>query len=247
MMATRSVALLCGGCLWLAPATLLAQMYDGSPCDSGGDPTLGKKLEAGLIDELDGMWFGHYDNWATSYLEAQGKPPEPPDAECEKDDDCREQYDMARDRWTCKYSAHSAQDRDLSTAWCEGSTGDGIGDVVIVARDTKRPLEIFSGYGKSKKLHRANGRPRSVRVYVLQADETGVTEMGEIHKRVRVLAKKTVELADRFGFQPLPLPAHESTNSNASTFVALEILSVYEGAKYKDTCISEIRSVREAP
>jgi hypothetical protein len=247
MKATRSVSLAFGGCLWLAPAAVLAQMYDGSPCDSGGDPALGKKLEAGLIEKLDGIWFGHYDDWATSYLEAQGKPPKPPDAKCEKDDDCLETYYMARDRWTCKYSAHSAQDRDAATAWCEGSKGHGVGDAVIVARDTKRPLEIFSGYGKSKKLHRANGRPQSVQVYVLQADETGVTEMGEIHRRVRVLAKQTVELADRFGFQPLPLPAHEATNNEASTFVALEILSVYEGTRYDDTCISEIRNVQKAP
>lgn len=245
-MTPSRAMLVCGVLVWLTPGALKAQMYDGSPCDSGGDPELGKKLEAGLIDGLDGIWLGRYDNWATSYLEAQGRPPEPPDEKCSRDDDCLEQYAMARDRWTCKYSAHSAQDQDPATAWCEGSKGYGVGDIVIVARNTSQPLEIFSGYGKSTKLHRANGRPRSVRVYVLQADEKGVTEMGEIHKRVRVLAQHTVQLADRFGFQPLPLPAHTVNESRASTLVALKILSVYEGSKYKDTCVSEIREARPA-
>ena len=35
----------------------------------------------------------------------------------------------------------------------------------------------------------------------------------------------------------------ESDHSDNDTFIAIEIISVYEGSKYSDTCISEIREL----
>jgi len=222
------------------PVAGLAQMYDGPPCRSGGDASIRAKLKLGVIKKLSAVWFGDYQNWSTSYLPASGKPP--PARDCGNDDECLEQSLIEDHTWTCQYSARSARDGNPRTAWCEGVKGDGIGEILLAEVDTRRPVQVWAGYGKSRKLHRANGRPRKVRLSVLRADEFGVTENGPVYGGLHVLATHEVELKDVFGYQPLPLPEHAVPEKNVATVIAVEILSVFKGDRYRDTCISEIKT-----
>ncbi len=221
------------------PTPAFAQMYDGRACKSGGKPSLKGDLQKGFIEELNGVWFGDYDNWSTSYLKYGKKIPKPT---CIEDDECPDAYEV-RDTLTCTYSAHAVIDRNPKTAWCEGKKGPGIGEILFVEIAKGQAIEISAGYAKSKKLHKANGRPHQIKVYVLQADETGITQYGLIYNQVRLLASHKTELKDVFGFQPLALPVHTLDPEKGKIVIAIEILSVYKGKRYSDTCISEVRSV----
>ena len=53
-----------------------------------------------------------------------------------------------------------------------------------------------------------------------------------------VNAYQALQLPD---FKPLKIKVSEACLDQITTFVAIEILSVYPGTKYRDTCVSEIR------
>ncbi len=225
--------------------------YDGIRSCECAKQSLKKGLRPGdVIPALD-PWYGYECAWATSTLAATGKPPDipkPPASGAEEEPDFESM--SAYMDWSCMYAAGRLSDGRPETCWAEGAKGDGIGEIVIARVDTREPLEIWTGLGKSEKLHRENGRPRRVNVCVLQAVDCSVNQYSEIFTDVTVLARHTVELKDVNAFQPLPLPLHKPLKAKPSpacldqitTFVAIEILSVYPGSKYRDTCISEIRA-----
>lgn len=214
-----------------------------APCTAG--PTgagLAEALSAGELPRLDEV---DRRSWASSTLAAEGKDPLRGSLPGRASACALE----AHARWTCKYAAGRAQDGDPRSAWCEGKPDDGVGEVLVVRVETSRPVEILAGLGASRALHAANGRPREVKVYVLQARERSFGQCGDTFERVAVLAEHRVVLRDGDGYQPLALPAPSPAQGGAapsrpegSSFVAVEILSVYPGARYRDTCVSEIRN-----
>ncbi|MCU0844705.1 MAG: hypothetical protein MUC76_07240 [Spirochaetes bacterium] len=237
--------------LYAIPSYAADHSYDGiRPCDCVKF-SLKKGLKPGdVISALD-PWYGYQCAWSTSTLPATGKAPALPNPPAGADD---EEVDFASMsaymQWSCMYAAGRLTDGSPETCWAEGAKGDGIGEIVIARVDTKKPLEIWTGLGKSEKLYRENGRPRKVNVYVLQAADCAVNQSSEIFTDITVLARHTVELKDVNAYQPLPLPSHTPLKAKPSpacldqftTFVAIEIVSVYPGGKYRDTCISEIRA-----
>ena len=172
--------------------------------------------------------------WASSMLGAEGREPRAESTPLEPGGCAGDRHAA----WTCMYSARSAQDGDPRTAWCEGRNGDGLGEVLVAALATEGAVEIWAGFGKSAVLHDANSRPRRVRVSLLRAsvapDACGVAYQGG-----RVVGSHEVELADVNGYQILPFPPMDS--GGGSLLVAVEVLDVYHGTRYSDTCISEIR------
>ena|SRR5260221_8889120 len=172
-------------------------------------------------------------------------------------------YENGAKDWDCKYSAYNLIDNDPATAWVEGAHADGIGEVVIsIIENINRPLKIWSGYGKSDALFKANGRPAKIKVNVLVSQchhESQAFPSGIYYEDVHVIASHEVTLRDFNGYQKLPLPAftHVANDNKCDAFtvppfvkewatiepvyfVGVEILSVYKGSKYDDTCISEI-------
>ena len=122
------------------------------------------------------------------------------------------------------YSLYHTPDRmmdgDLSTAWVEGASGDGIGESVTFTFDGTylvSGFQIYAGYQKSDALYEKNSRPADLTVTFSNGDEAAVT------------------LADESGSQRIAFDAPAETNS-----VTLTIDSVYSGSKYEDTVISEI-------
>ena len=202
---------------------------------------------------------------ATSVLPAEGDPPPRPDTD---DEVLLWEWQNEVASWTCMYGPLRAADGDPATAWCEGVEGNGEGEFLLVHIGDSRAAEIWRGFGRSGRLHKRNGRPRGVRVHVLQA-LSGLAhqydlEMGHFLK----LAEAEAELKDLNGYQPLPLPEFSPVTSRdeviellsslydevpdylpppdsyiPAVFVAVEILSAYPGSAYEDTLISEVRAI----
>jgi hypothetical protein len=229
--------LVSGLLLMLVPTAASAQFEDKS-CVHGGNAAL-KKLEIGTkLASIHCGSAGNFADWATSMLAAEGKPPAPAKR-------TPEEQASAVDRWTCMYSAERLMDQDPTTAWCEGVEGDGVGEVVLAVAYPDVKNYIWAGFGRSAKAFANNNRPRKVRLTLLKAREAVVGDRESVHKDVVVLGRSEVELKDVNDYQELPLPVVTFPKDDpdvipGNTFVAIEILSVYPGAKYKDTCISEL-------
>ena len=113
-------------------------------------------------------------------------------------------------------------DGSYRTAWVENASGDGIGEWIKLSFDrtyTINGIEISNGYKKSADLYAKNNRPRQVRLHFSDG------------------SYQDYDLADTFeGAQRLTFPEPVTTNS-----VMIELLSVYSGSKYQDTCITELQ------
>lgn len=139
-------------------------------------------------------------------------------------------------------------DQDLKTAWCAGNKSNGIGEVIVLpsAANSDDYLEIFPGFGKSKQLFLENNRLRKVRVFtaknVTTSNQSEKIKPTKNQIELVHLSDKEVELDDNFKFQSLDLPKPKKDDPEGERIaVGIEILSIYPGSKYKDTCISEVR------
>lgn len=124
------------------------------------------------------------------------------------------------------YGPDNLGDGDLRTAWCENAPGHGEGQaiaMVITGGSEFTELAIHSGYQKSQSTYQKNSRPRDLRLTSWDGVDMVVT------------------LADRMGEQRIRLP-----RAFAYSQIQLEILSVYPGSKWSDTCITELHADFEA-
>ena len=158
--------------------------------------------------------------------------------------------DAAYVNWTCRYSVGKISDGDPKTAWVEGVKGPGIGEVLVVpCLDLKKPVKIWAGYGKSNAIFKANNRPSVLRLVIVRAEKYGAPQEGYIYENLKVIAEGKVTLEDKNDYQSLQIPdytpeSYFSQRFNENTeymyFLGIEILDIYKGSKYDDTCISEI-------
>ncbi len=118
------------------------------------------------------------------------------------------------------YGPRNLADGDDKTAWVEGSSGQGVGEFVVLEFDTPRTvrgLTIRNGYDKSADLFAKNSRVK------------------DIELRFSSGASVTATLSDQPGPQRLAL-----SQPIEAKWVELVIRSVYPGSKYADTAINEI-------
>lgn len=224
---------------------LWAQMYEPLRCSDNSQEIRkllknGKNTDFSLFDAYGGA----YCAWATSYLKASGTPPvkpkgSPESASSDADYEAWADYYQKLDNWQYMYGPKSAFDGDIKTAWCEGAQGNGTGEVLIVPIDISKPVVIRGGYCKNDDLYKKNARPAQVQVYLLGARRGDAGQYGTVYTDFRVLSSLKTVLADKNGSQPLPIPEPMGGEYRAY-FIALEILTVYPGSKWQDTCISEI-------
>jgi hypothetical protein len=78
----------------------------------------------------------------------------------------------------------------------------------------------------------------------------GQAECGSAYESLVLVASVKATLKDVNAYQPLPLPSykketylHEVQIMDYKYWLMIEIIDVYPGTKYQDTCISEIRNV----
>lgn len=257
----HTAAIIAATLFFIAPHTGI-RTATGQPDDTTGNAVLADTLKKGSIGEL--TWWGGTPfaddicKWSSSHLGATGRPPAKPVPVAGQDDDeAGYEYYRKYEAWSCMYSALGAMDGDTATAWSEGKKDEGIGEILIVRVDTTKPVRIWNGLGASENLFRANNRVEKARVWALQAKrvrrEIGQYEIGTVFQDITAVGSHEIILRDLNGWQPLPLPARKKLSFESemadgkpvvsladATFIAVEILSVYRGSKYNDTCISEI-------
>ncbi len=150
-----------------------------------------------------------------------------------------------------KYPVTHITDNNPSTAWADGVKGSGIGEVVVVEQISDI-LWIWGGYGKSKELYAANNRPAKIKIYILGTFCHDCTPEICMTSHMVVLATREIVLKDVNAFQSVSLPEFSIKDNTIDCpgrgtdpeqyreLVAIEILSVYRGTKYDDTCITEV-------
>jgi hypothetical protein len=217
------------------------------PCKRA-NPQLKNLLSTGQMDQLYVLWCSGdgLGELSSSYLAPSGQPPKIIEVPGDIPDDSK--YVA----WTCRYAPGNLQDGNPATAWVEGTPEYGIGEVVIIpCLDLSQPVEIWSGFGKSENLFQYNSRPSKVKVYIIQAKFDAEVQIGKYYKDLQVIEQAEVSLRDFNGYQQLELPKFTPTQfihpqskaeMDYSYFLGIEILDIYPGTKWKDTCISEVRN-----
>ena len=116
-------------------------------------------------------------------------------------------------------------DGRLDTAWVEGANGDGIREWVVADFGENRTVsgfEIINGYHKNRDIFLKNNRIRQLKVVLSNGFAQDLT-LADAAGPQRFSFRKAVE----------------------ASWVQLKILSVYNGNKYADTAISELRILTE--
>ena len=118
------------------------------------------------------------------------------------------------------YGPGNLTDGDDSTAWVEGSSGQGAGEFVVLEFDAARAvrgLSIKNGYDKSPDIYAKNSRVKDIELRFSTGDRMQAT------------------LKDIPGAQAVAL-----SQPVDAKWVELIIRSVYPGSKYSDTALNEL-------
>lgn len=220
--------------------TPLRAQVESIPCESANDGLMGLfqngSLHSLFVNDCHGSGLHEL---CSSFLMPSGTPPEI----IEDPTGLFGNDDTEYVSWTCRYAPGNLQDGDHQTAWVEGVEGYGIGEVVFIpCLDLKKPVEIWAGFGKSPDLFKFNSRPRKVNVAIVKGKFDGGAQTGFAIYDLEVIKKVEVDLIDTNGFQPLSIPNYEAKEGDDEYYLGIQILDVYKGSKWEDTCISEIRN-----
>lgn len=121
-----------------------------------------------------------------------------------------------------EYGPYNVLDSSLSTCWAEGESGSGQGCFIKLYSDdvvAVNEIDIMNGYCKTEGLFYKNNRVKELKISFSDGTE------------------KNVMLSSEFSEQPNHIVLDEPVKT---TYIKFEIVSVYEGTAYDDTCISEI-------
>lgn len=123
---------------------------------------------------------------------------------------------------TYNYSAQKAIDNDITTCWSEGTDEYGIGESITISFDKTYEISelcLWNGLCTSEDLFYKNSRLRKITVVLSNGDSYDF------------------ECSDGWDNRKNIFSFNSGVKTSSMTII---IQSVYEGNKYKDTCISEI-------
>lgn len=146
-----------------------------------------------------------------------------------------------------KYGVHNLFDNDVRTAWAEGVDGSGIKESIsFVFKKKLKKIEVVNGYAKSSETFIKNNRIRKIRVsiYEVEMPKAGkVTEQFIPVKFKTMIIMFSKILKDTKEPQGIKLPKkwNEYLISKDTYGIKFEILSVYKGTHFDDTCLSELK------
>jgi len=156
------------------------------------------------------------------------------------------------------YSGYNLCDGKPETCWAEGKSGSGENERVVITLNrynesnkkypedfwgyfTTNRIGIINGYAKSEETFKNNNRAKKIKITIPKIPH--YLTLGKLPDNVHIQYPETamkdktfiMELKDTAQMQYLqfdePVPVKK---------VELEILEVYRGEKYNDTCISEV-------
>ena len=131
------------------------------------------------------------------------------------------------------YAAENLIDNDYTTVWVEGASGDGIGETITIHLGKEQPvygIQIVSGYTASYKQYSDNGVPTEFSVDF----GNGAVAHGSLDEYYIGEQDPPEELANCSRSRiELDKPAVTDT-------ITITITGARSGAKYDDTCASEI-------
>lgn len=168
-----------------------------------------------------------------------------------------------------EYGAHNLCDKDFSTAWVEGVEGNGIGESINIGigNELKDYMFFVNGYQKTETLYYMNNRVKTARISLYAGSYTieGVWQTGINWDVLQFGEEKIIHFKDTFGIQRFDFPfdqkgvtkfkeqamesykkSHEKEIEKSDGYLPvlyilhLEIMEVYKGSKWDDTCISDI-------
>lgn len=138
----------------------------------------------------------------------------------ESDDKTTEQFS----KMIVKYRLMNLYDGNEKTAWCDPYPGDAVGLKIGISPAADVPIKgvrLVSGYAKSLETYKNNNRPEEIRI-IFNDGSSKIFKLKDIETEQVLFFGKEVK-------------------GN----VELEFVSVYKGAKYSDTCLSELRLVTD--
>lgn len=138
-------------------------------------------------------------------------------------------------RFTENYHPNYVLDDNAKTAWVEGEEGNGEGStlsmpVSYLPQVDRVKLRIRNGYQKSRGLLTANAAPREVSVTLVDAAGPVTTHTAALE---RTMGWQEIEVAVPSG--------------RGLMRVELTVVSVHPGRRYRDTCISDVQVLVDAP
>ncbi|ABR47928.1 von Willebrand factor, type A [Alkaliphilus metalliredigens QYMF] len=128
------------------------------------------------------------------------------------------------------YLPYHAIDQSSNTAWVEGASGDGIGEWIRI--DFLRPttlsgMYIRNGYWRTAERLRQNNRIKRIRIEFSNGSSEEFNLSDPVNQNFNELL---IGNGQRLDF----------ITSHTTSYVKLEILEVYRGDRWRDTCISDI-------
>ncbi|WP_042752376.1 NADase-type glycan-binding domain-containing protein [Leptospira interrogans] len=207
------------------------------------------------LDSVDGRFYSEGVgkpasgmDWQTSFKPSKSLPKSKPSG--------KSQNEWAGD--TCALNAYQVHDSREGTAWCEGVSGVGIGEVVMGYADleNKGYFYILPGVNGLRKNLESYSRPSEIVVHYLLPLEVGAAQAGgKIFSSVVYWSKQSVKLSAEPGYQKIEMPEYKEMLKHVKglarvghpfVLVAIEIKSVIEGKENKEhTCIAEIGNLED--
>ncbi|MBP5443721.1 MAG: hypothetical protein J6Y60_10820 [Treponema sp.] len=143
------------------------------------------------------------------------------------------------------YAAANMSDHNCDTAWVEGKSDFGKGQKIkINIKGWITQVLLVNGFRKTEKTFYENNRIKRIALYVdgvrlgemefpdrkyCRVDMTNILDEGEL-----------LNLGDFFGENNLSKVLQSGRGFISDSNIEIEILDVYRGTKYNDTCVSDI-------
>lgn len=131
------------------------------------------------------------------------------------------------------YAAENLIDNDYTTVWVEGASGDGIGETITIHLDKEQTVfgvQIVSGYTASYKQYNDNGVPTA-----FSADFGGGAIAEGSLEDYYISEDYSVEDLAACNRSRIELDKPATTDT-----ITITITGAKSGAKYDDTCASEV-------
>ncbi len=159
-----------------------------------------------------------------------------------------------------KYTKANLIDEDFNTSWVEGKADNGVGEWIEVEFNNKGDglpnfVGIMNGYYQNEELYYANNRIKSLKLTItehIQPEEMSSAELklGYVEYKFDEIielpdlkyVKPDIQNASKYlsTLHTNPPGTQDRMYTLGIKKIRFEILSVYPGKKYNDTCIAEL-------